>query len=209
MALSFLKTYKNNQKNVLQRINSIFSLRISWLSIGQSKINVRRGFTFAILEFSIENFVVSIRCHSHTFPDDLPTTSIIIVFHNEGNSTLLRTLTSIILRSPIKYIHEVILVDDASIGRGEQRLNSICSFLIVCLFVVDYLKDNLEAFLKDFPVPARVLRNENRLGLIKSRLRGAEIATGDTLTFLDAHIECSPGWLEYLLYEVKKDRYDQ
>lgn len=35
---------------------------------------------------------------------------------------------------------------------------------------------------------------------------GAEKATGDTLTFLDAHIECSPGWLEYLLYEVKKDR---
>ncbi len=37
-------------------------------------------------------------------------------------------------------------------------------------------------------------------------LEGAEIAKGDTLTFLDAHIECSPGWLEYLLYEVKKDR---
>lgn len=36
---------------------------------------------------------------------------------------------------------------------------------------------------------------------------GAEIAKGETLTFLDAHIECSPGWLEYLLYEVKKDRY--
>ena len=36
---------------------------------------------------------------------------------------------------------------------------------------------------------------------------GAEIATGETLTFLDAHIECSPGWLQYLLYEVKKDRY--
>ena len=33
------------------------------------------------------------------------------------------------------------------------------------------------------------------------------MATGETLTFLDAHIECSPGWLQYLLYEVKKDRY--
>jgi len=37
-------------------------------------------------------------------------------------------------------------------------------------------------------------------------LSGAEVAKGDTLTFLDAHVECSPDWLQYLLYEVKKDR---
>ncbi|CAF4750698.1 unnamed protein product, partial [Rotaria magnacalcarata] len=69
-----------------------------------------------------------------------------------------------------------------------------------------YLKDPLEAFSKSLPVPVQILRNTDRLGLMKSRLRGAEIATGETLTFLDAHVECSAGWLEYLLYEVKKDR---
>ncbi|UJR30128.1 hypothetical protein I4U23_017669 [Adineta vaga] len=129
----------------------------------------------------------SSKCRSHVFPPDLPTTSIIIVFHNEGNSTLLRTLTSIVGKSPIEYIHEIIMVDDASVDR-------------------EYLKDTLETFVKELPVRVQILRNTQRLGLMKSRLKGAEIATGDTLTFLDAHIECSPGWLEYLLYEVKKDR---
>lgn len=47
--------------------------------------------------------------------------------------------------------------------------------------------------------------NESKKSRDSSRL-GAEIAKGDTLTFLDAHVECSPGWLEYLLFEVKKDR---
>ena len=121
----------------------------------------------------------------HYNSEYLPTTSIIIVFHNEAWSTLLRTIHSALNTSPHRLIKEFILVDDAS-----ER---------------NYLKSALETELKSLPVAANVIHTPNRVGLIKARLMGASEATGDVLTFLDAHCECTKGWLEPLLQRIKEN----
>ncbi|XP_028662204.1 polypeptide N-acetylgalactosaminyltransferase 3 [Erpetoichthys calabaricus] len=114
----------------------------------------------------------------------LPTTSVIIVFHNEAWSTLLRTVYSVLHSSPAIFLKEIILVDDASVD--------------------DYLKDDLDNYLKQLHI-VKVVRQKERKGLITARLLGASVATGDVLTFLDAHCECFHGWLEPLLARIAEN----
>ncbi|XP_069194708.1 polypeptide N-acetylgalactosaminyltransferase 5 isoform X1 [Procambarus clarkii] len=125
-------------------------------------------------------------CKTKMYPPLMPTTSIVIVFHNEAWSTLLRTVWSIIQRSPRALLQEILLVDDAS-----ER---------------DYLGKELEEHVKTLPVPVRVLRTVERSGLIRARLLGAKEVTGQVITFLDAHVECTEGWLEPLLARIAEDR---
>ncbi|NWY31891.1 GALT6 acetylgalactosaminyltransferase, partial [Pheucticus melanocephalus] len=115
-----------------------------------------------------------------------PTTSVVIVFHNEAWSTLLRTVYSVLHSSPARLLREVILVDDASTD--------------------EYLKEELDRYVEQLQI-VRVVRQRERKGLITARLLGASVASGEVLTFLDAHCECEcfHGWLEPLLSRIAEE----
>lgn len=69
-----------------------------------------------------------------------------------------------------------------------------------------FLGKTLDDYVATLPVLTKVLRLSNREGLIAARLLGANNATGQVLTFLDAHCEATMGWLEPLLARVKENR---
>lgn len=58
------------------------------------------------------------RCKAKKYLKNLPTVSVIVPFHNEHWTTLLRTAISVVNRSPSHLLKEVILVDDFS-SKGE------------------------------------------------------------------------------------------
>ena len=53
-------------------------------------------------------------CKDIPYPRELPSASIIIPFYDEWPSILLRTIYSIVNRTPSRLLKEIILVDDAS-----------------------------------------------------------------------------------------------
>uniref|UniRef100_A0A8C2ZBI2 Polypeptide N-acetylgalactosaminyltransferase n=1 Tax=Cyclopterus lumpus TaxID=8103 RepID=A0A8C2ZBI2_CYCLU len=124
-------------------------------------------------------------CPQHLVHDNLPSTSVIFCFVDEVWSTLLRSVHSVLNRSPPHLLTEIILVDDFS--------------------TKDYLKEKLDTYMFQFP-KVRIIRLKERQGLIRARLAGAAVAKGEVLTFLDSHIECNVGWLEPLLERVYLDR---
>ncbi|XP_054721905.1 putative polypeptide N-acetylgalactosaminyltransferase 10 [Uloborus diversus] len=125
-------------------------------------------------------------CRSKKYLSHLPKVSIVIPFYNEHWSTLLRTVTSIINRSPQQLIEEIILVDDFS-TKGK-------------------LKEPLNRYMSDHHTKVKIKRATKREGLIRARLLGAKAATGEVILFLDSHTEANVDWLPPLLEPIAIDR---
>lgn len=87
----------------------------------------------------------------------------------------------------------------------------ICEVNIFCFVIfplsLEHLGKKLDDYVAKLPVPVRIDRLPERSGLIRARMRGAALAKGQVLTFLDSHCECTEGWLEPLLGRIAEDRY--
>ncbi len=92
----------------------------------------------------------------------LPTISVIIPFYNEALSMLLRTVHSILNRTPPQLLQEVILVKDHASNKD--------------------LGETLENYLKYLP-KVKLVQTMKREGLIRARMIGAGMARGEVIMF--------------------------
>lgn len=121
-------------------------------------------------------------CLLKSYPSNLPSASVIICFHNEAWSALLRTVHSVLDRTAENLIVDIILVDDKS--------------------TLEELKGKLEDYVAKFP-KIKLIRAVEREGLIRGRMLGAKHASGEVLVFLDSHCEVNKEWLPPLLERIK------
>ncbi|XP_023678709.1 polypeptide N-acetylgalactosaminyltransferase 9-like isoform X2 [Paramormyrops kingsleyae] len=127
------------------------------------------------------------RCKQMVYPDALPQISVVFIFVNEALSVILRSVHSVVNRTPAHLLKEIILVDDNS--------DSV------------ELKLNLDQYVnKRYPGLVKVVRNGRREGLIRARILGWRAATAPVVGFFDAHVEFNVGWVEPILTRVKEDR---
>ncbi|XP_059190690.1 probable polypeptide N-acetylgalactosaminyltransferase 8 [Centropristis striata] len=131
------------------------------------------------------------RCVKKTYPKDLPSIGVVLIYLNEALSILKRALRSIIDRTPKHLLKEIVLVDDNSSNED--------------------LKGDFDAYVKSLEQQnpglrfTRVRHNEQR-GLAFARASGWRAATADVVAILDAHIEVHELWAEPLLTQIKADR---
>ncbi|XP_030281530.1 probable polypeptide N-acetylgalactosaminyltransferase 8 [Sparus aurata] len=131
------------------------------------------------------------RCLEKSYPKDLPTIGVVLIYLDEALSVIKRALRSIIDRTPKNLLKEIILVDDNSSNED--------------------LKGDLDIYVKmleqqnpDLRI-ARV-RHDEQKGLATARVSGWKAATADVVAILDAHIEVHEMWAEPMLTQIKADR---
>lgn len=113
--------------------------------------------------------------------------TVIIAFHDEHLSVLLRSITSIINRSPVELLKQIVLVDDDSnLPELGQQLEEIVA--------------------QNFPKIIHILRLPERRGSIKARMEAIRVSSCQVLVFLDSHIEVNTNWVIFKKESINVDK---
>ncbi|XP_055869385.1 polypeptide N-acetylgalactosaminyltransferase 1-like [Biomphalaria glabrata] len=156
----------------------------------QEKMNALRDYLFDVTVSDVISVhrrlpdLRSERCQREEYVD-VPAASVIIVFHNEAWTTLLRTISSVLDRTPAYQLMEILLIDDAS--------------------TKEHLKQPLEKYIQSL-IKVRLIRTTRRLGISQGRNLGYQYAKGNIIVFMDSHAECLPGWYEPLASTIMTDQ---
>lgn len=136
-AAVILTPEEEKQKDVLYKTNGFNAFVSDKISLQRSLKDIRHP-----------------DCAHKKYLYHLPNASVVVPFHNEHWSTLLRTVYSVLNRSPKHLIHEVILVDDFS--------------------TKEHCKAQLDKYVNTYFTNVKVIRAKQREGLIRTRLLGAK-----------------------------------
>lgn len=173
------------ERGTAVKLNTTYDIELN------EKLYNQTGFSVVVSnKISVNRSIIDSRperCKSLKNFEDLPKVSVIVIFHNEVKSILLRTVHSILNRTPTELLHEIILVNDKS---DDEELYEPLQL---------YVK-------KNFPEKVKIKNLKERKGLIVTRLEGARDATGEVLVFFDSHIEVGYNWLPPLLDPIRKNR---
>ncbi|KAK0179653.1 hypothetical protein PV327_005387 [Microctonus hyperodae] len=165
---AFLSQSEGMNKEKLYNVNGFNAALSDMISLNRSVPDIRHG-----------------DCKNKKYLKKLSSISVIVSFHNEHITTLLRTCWSVINRSPPELLEEIILVDDAS-----TKVE---------------LKEKLDDYILKHLPKVSVIRLPKRSGLIRGRLAGAKKAKANVLVFLDSHTEANVNWLPPLLEPIARD----
>lgn len=112
-------------------------------------------------------------------PQDVLVT-IVVPYLNEQWDYMHATLRSLLFYTPDKYIHKIVFVSDGNRNPRTELLEALSPKL-------------------------KVLVLPQRLGLIRAKMRGAELVETPVVVFLEAHCIVNRRWLEPLLLRLESD----
>ncbi|KAJ8706940.1 hypothetical protein PYW08_011074 [Mythimna loreyi] len=156
-------------------------------------------------------------CKRVVYDAELPSASVILIFHNEPYSVVVRTIWSVVnsARRDQPWYKHANFVDRKTgrfmtTGYPGQDPSSQFVYLKEIILVDDNstlpeLKGKLSHYVRTRLPPdlIRILRLPDRMGLTRARLAGARYAAGDVIVFLDSHCEGQPDWMRPLLQTIK------